>query len=268
MERINFSKLVGSGNDFVVIDNRNSIIKRRKNFAIRVCDRKFGVGADGLLLVENSSCADFKMRIFNPDGSEPEMCGNGLRCIIKFAYDEKIVKKKKLTVETKAGILNGEIKGKNSVKGQLKLVGDYKLNVKIYEGSKKIKGHFINTGVPHFVILRKDIEGIDIVRESRPLRYHKIFMPEGTNVDWIKVEDEKKIKIRTYERGVEDETLSCGTGSVASAIISYLIGYVTPPVEVVAKSGEVLKVYFDEKISSIYLEGKIITSFKGYIYKS
>jgi len=260
--------MVGSGNDFVVINNRNSIIKKRKDFAIRVCDRKFGVGSDGLLLVENSSCADFKMRIFNPDGSEPEMCGNGLRCIIKFAYDEKIVKKKKLTVETKAGILNGEIKRRELVKAQLKLIGDYKLNIKVYEGRKKIEGHFINTGVPHFVILTEDIEEIDIVRESRPLRYHKIFMPEGTNVDWIEVEDEKKIKIRTYERGVEDETLSCGTGSVASAIISYLLGYVKPPVKIIARSGEVLKVYFDEKISIIYLEGKIITSFKGYIYKS
>lgn len=266
MGKINFSKIVGSGNDFVVIDNRKSIIKRRSDFARNVCDRKFGVGADGLLLVENSKKADFRMRIFNPDGSEPEMCGNGLRCIVKFCYDEKIVRKKQLLVETKAGFLNGELK-KDEIKVQLKIDGNYKLDLNVPVENKVIKGHFINTGVPHFVIIVDKVEKVDVVKNSPPIRYHKIFMPEGTNVDWIEIKNKSTIKIRTYERGVEDETLSCGTGSVAGAIVSSLLNLTKPPVKVIARSGEILTVSFDKNLSEIYLSGKVIVSFKGYLIK-
>ncbi|HOV21538.1 MAG TPA: diaminopimelate epimerase [bacterium] len=266
MRKIKFSKIVGSGNDFVVIDNRKFLIKERNKFAISVCDRKFGVGADGLLLLENSTDADFKMRIFNPDGSEPEMCGNGLRCIIKFAYDEGIKRKKKLTIETKSGILRGEIIGEE-IKAELKIIGNYKLNIEVNLENKKIKGHFINTGVPHFVIITDNTDKIDIINDSRNIRYHKIFSPEGTNVDWITPENEKTIKIRTYERGVEDETLSCGTGSVASAIISYLLGYTKMPTKIIARSGEILTISFDKNFSEIYLQGKVITTFKGHYFE-
>ncbi|MCM8829715.1 MAG: diaminopimelate epimerase [Candidatus Omnitrophica bacterium] len=258
---MNFFKMAGSGNDFVVIDNRENIIKDRAKTAIALCNRKFGIGADGLLLVENSKIADIRMRIFNPDGSEAEMCGNGLRCIMLFAVSRKITKGNSINVETGAGVLRGSVKGKR-VKAQLKLGGVPKL-VKIPLEKKNITGYFINTGVPHTVIFTTSIEKVDVNGEGPVIRYHKLFKPKGTNVDWIEVVDTNTIKIRTYERGVEGETLSCGTGSVAGAIAGFLKGRVSPPVKVISRSGEILAVYFDTAIENAYLEGDILTIFKG-----
>lgn len=264
MRKIKFSKFVGSGNDFVVIDNRREKIKKRGDFAKRVCDQKFGIGADGLLLLENSKHADFKMRIFNPDGSEAKMCGNGIRCIVKFSYDEKIKRKNQYFVETKAGILKVYLMRKE-VKAQIRIKKNYKLNIKLDIKGKKIIGHFIDTGVPHFVVIKKNIKDIDIVKESRPIRYHKFF-PDGTNVDWLKIKNKHTVEIRTYERGVEKETLSCGTGSTAGSIISYLLGYTLSPVNVKTKSGEILKISFNKDFSQVYLQGKVVKTFEGYFF--
>lgn len=257
-----FFKMVGSGNDFVVIENRNEVIKNRQKAAIELCNRKFGIGADGLLLLENSNVADIRMRIFNPDGSEAEMCGNGLRCIILFAVREGIVKRQSLTVETGAGILEGSVR-ENKVKAQIKLIGKPETDIKIPLDKKIVNGYFINSGVPHTVIFTNDIEKVDVETDGPLIRYHKLFKPRGTNVDWIEIAGKDTIKIRTYERGVEAETLSCGTGSVAGAIASFLAGKVKPPVKVIARSGEVLSVYFDTALEKVYLEGNILTAFKG-----
>ena len=255
-------KMTGSGNDFVVIDNRKTAITQRKPYAVRLCDRKFGIGADGLLLLEKSTKADFRMRIFNPDGSEAEMCGNGLRCILRFAVETGIVRKKKMFVETMAGILEGEVSG-STVKAQLNVTGKPRLNLKIPAGGKVITGHFLNTGVPHAVILTDDIDAVDLETIGPAIRYHAIFKPKGTNVDWIQAVNRHAVKIRTYERGVEGETLSCGTGSVAGAIVSFLLQKTSPPVKVLARSGETLTVYFDTDLSKIYLEGRVGMIFKG-----
>lgn len=257
-----FLKIVGSGNDFVVIDNRKNLIKERKKIAIKLCNRKFGVGADGLLLLENSKKADFKMRIFNPDGSEAEMCGNGLRCILRFISENSLSSKKKLKIETKAGILEGEIKGKN-IKVKMILLGKPELNIEIPVNNKKIIGDFINTGVPHTVIFVENVDKVDVENLGPKIRYNKIFAPNGTNVDWVEVIKDGWIKIRTYERGVEGETLSCGTGSVASAIITSLKRGMKSPINVITKSNEILKVYFDRDLKNIYLEGKTLYVFKG-----
>jgi len=257
-----FLKIVGSGNDFVVIDNRKGIIRRREELAKKLCDRKMGIGADGLLLIENSKKADFKMRIFNPDGSEAEMCGNGLRCVFRFLKEKKITHKKSLMIETKAGILDGEIK-KGRVKIRMRIIGKPHLNMKIPLEKENIEGHFINTGVPHTVIVVQNIEKVKVEQIGPEIRYHKIFQPEGTNVDWVEIVDERKIKMRTYERGVEGETLSCGTGAVASGIITHLLGYTRSPLSVLTSSGEILKIYFDENLSSVYLEGDTFLSFNG-----
>jgi len=257
-----FFKMVGSGNDFVVIDNRKGIISSRKAIACKLCPRKFGVGSDGLLLVENSKKADFRMRFFNPDGSEANMCGNGLRCIVRFVF-ENICHKKELTVETKAGILEGYVKKANNIKVQLNISGNVKLNIKIPVGKTIVTGHFINTGVPHVVIFTDNIEKIEIEKNGPLIRYHKIFAPEGTNVNWVQVIGNNSLKIRTYERGVEGETLSCGTGSVAGALISHSLGKTVSPVRVLTRSGETLHVYFDPEFRKIYLEGKTLLAFKG-----
>ncbi|MCX8081907.1 MAG: diaminopimelate epimerase [bacterium] len=257
-----FFKMAGSGNDFVVIDNRKGIIKNRVNFAIKLCNRKFGIGADGMLLIEKSDVADIRMRIFNPDGSEAEMCGNGLRCIMLFAVRQGIVKKSYLKVETGAGILNGSVNGK-SVKAQIKIIEKPEIDIRIPLGKKVVTGCFINSGVPHTIIFTENIENVDIEREGPLIRHHKLFKPKGTNVDWIEISGKDTVKIRTYERGVEAETLSCGTGSVAGAIAGFLKGKVKPPVKVISRSGEILTVYFNKELTEVYLEGNILTSFKG-----
>lgn len=258
-----FSKLTGSGNDFVVIDNRDRKITRRSQTAVRLCHRKFGIGADGLLLLEKSSKADFKMRIFNPDGSEAEMCGNGIRCILRFAVDSNIVhKKNNILVETIAGILVGQVSN-NIVKSQLNLTGKPRLNIKIPIGDTVVTGHFLNTGVPHTVILTDDINSVDIGTLGPAIRYHKLFKGKGTNVDWVEIVNRRFLKIRTYERGVEGETLSCGTGSVAGGIVGFLLDKVDPPVTVLARSGERLRVYLDKTFQAVYLEGRIDFLFKG-----
>ncbi len=257
-----FAKIVGSGNDFIVIDNRENKIKRGNEIAKKLCDRKFGIGADGLLLLEKSKKADFKMRIFNPDGSEAEMCGNGLRCILRFIYENSLSNKKKLEIETKAGILDGEIKGKN-IKIRIKLIEEAKLNIEIPVDKDVIIGNYINTGVPHTVIFVNDIEKINLKEIGPKIRNNKIFGEKGTNVDWVEVVKDGYIKIRTYERGVEGETLSCGTGVVASAIITYLNRGMKSPINVITKSKEILRVYFDKELENIYLEGKTLYTFKG-----
>jgi diaminopimelate epimerase len=257
-----FLKIVGSGNDFVVIDNRKNLIKNRSSIAKKLCDRKFGIGADGLLLLENSKKADFKMRIFNPDGSEAEMCGNGLRCILRFISENSISKKKNLQIETKAGILDGAIKGK-VVKVRMNIIGEPKLNLEIPVENSKITGNYINTGVPHTVIFVEDVDRVDVEKIGPSIRYNKIFGKSGTNVDWVEILKEGTIKIRTYERGVEGETLSCGTGTVASAVITSILKKFKSPITVIPKSKEVLRVYFDKDFKKIYLEGKTLYTFKG-----
>ncbi|HOL21257.1 MAG TPA: diaminopimelate epimerase [bacterium] len=257
-----FFKMAGSGNDFVVIDNRGNTISNRKKAAVLLCNRKFGIGADGLLLLEKSRSADIRMRIFNPDGSEAEMCGNGLRCIMLFAVRQGIVKGSRINVETGAGLLEGSVSGRK-VRAQLKLAGKPQKEIKIPAGGKTITACFINTGVPHTVIFTDDIEKVDVNGEGPAIRYHRLFKPKGTNVDWIEITGNNTIKIRTYERGVEGETLSCGTGSVAGAIAGFLAGRVSPPVKVIARSGEKLTVSFDRELKKVYLEGDILTIFRG-----
>ncbi|MCM8771532.1 MAG: diaminopimelate epimerase [Candidatus Omnitrophica bacterium] len=259
-----FFKIVGSGNDFIIIDNRENKIKNRKNLALKLCDRKFGIGADGLLFLEKSTIADFKMRIFNPDGSEAEMCGNGLRCILRYIYEKNLSRKKKLIIETKAGVLDGEIKGRK-IKVRIKVIEKPKLNIEISINGEKITGNFINTGVPHTVIFVDNVERIDLNELGPKIRFNKIFSPEGTNVDWVEISNNRSsIKIRTYERGVEGETLSCGTGAVASALISSLLFKISSPINVITKSKEVLKVYFDKNFENVYLEGDTFFAFKGF----
>ncbi len=254
--------MTGSGNDFVVIDNRKNTVAKRKQAAVALCDRKFGVGADGLLLLENSKKADFRMRIFNSDGSEAEMCGNGLRCILRFASVRGIAGKKNMRVEIGAGVLEGEVNGR-TVKAQLSVAGKPATGLKIPLESGEITGHFINTGVPHTVIVTDALQNIRVNELGPLIRNHRMFHPKGTNVDWIEIKSRRSISIRTYERGVEGETLSCGTGSVAGAIISFLLDKTDPPVKVTARSGEILTVDFDDNLRKVWLEGKITVVFEG-----
>lgn len=259
-----FMKISGSGNDFIVVDNRDGQKRPSPSYIKKLCAPKIGIGADGLILLENcDKDCDFKMVYFNNDGKEAEMCGNGGRSIVLFAYLMKIVKKRKILFCSKNGRHQAEIKKGNVVKLQLSSPHSLKENINVKTGYGIFKGSFINTGVPHFVIEVDDIENLDVKNIGREIRFLKVFKNEGTNVNFVKRE-KNFIKIRTYERGVEDETLSCGTGSVASAIIISLKYKVPSPVKILAKSGEFLTIYFDENYSKVFLEGKVTPLFFGY----
>lgn len=265
MKKLTFTKAVATGNDFIIIDNRSRQLRGSAAAAARrLCDRKRSIGADGLLLVERSRGADFRMRIFNPDGSEAEMCGNGSRCIALYAARKKIAKAR-MTIETMAGTLDAAVSG-DIVKVKLTDPKDIKWNLCLMINKCPYQVSFVNTGVPHTIHFVENLDTVDVKNLGGHIRYHDEFSPSGTNADFVKLVDRKRIKVRTYERGVEDETLACGTGAVASAIIAAEAEKMTSPVIVETRSGEMLRVHFDVidgQFRNTYLQGKATLVFDG-----
>ncbi len=230
MKKIAFYKMQASGNDFVLIE---AILEPKglsySKLAKVICQRKLSIGADGLLVIEPSLKADFRMRIFNSDGSEAEMCGNGSRCAAFWAKIRSGRKNDTITFETKAGIVESKTQNSKPNSGlgnfanvKIKVMNPYgfKQNLALRVFGRELKVNFINTGVPHAIVFVSDLDNIDIEDIGREIRFHKQFSPAGTNVDFVEILDKNFIKVRTYERGVEAETLACGTGSIASAIVS------------------------------------------------
>jgi len=244
MRKIPFIKMSGSGNDFILIDNRRKIVKEDtlKEFVAKICQHRLSVGGDGVILIEPSNTADFRWRLFNADGSEAEFSGNGGRCAARFAYLQKIGGRK-LSFETLAGLVKAEIK-KDQVKIQFPEVKNFRLNLSVSVEGQTLQGHFINTGVPHTVHYVNDVDLVDVVRLGRMIRHHSLFQPAGTNVNFVMMLDPHTIRLRTYERGVEDETLACGSGSVAAALITGALGKGQSPITVIQRSGKSLSVYF------------------------
>ena len=266
---IKFTKATASGNDFVMIDNRDYSIKEYSDFVPIACNRKFGIGADGVIFIENDTKTDFLMRYFNADGSEGSLCGNGARCSAKFM--SRILNKKFVKFKAVGKLYSADILEKN-----VKLyLPDLQKDIKKYNFDLKdcsIKADFINTGSPHVVIFeenisnQKNIEKIDVYHLGRELRYHQNLAPDGANINFVKKINNNSIKIRTYERGVEDETLACGTGSIASAIIFSNTFSIKPPISVFTQGGEEFKVdfkYSDDEISQLSLEGSAIMVFEA-----
>ncbi|MDD4568703.1 MAG: diaminopimelate epimerase [Tepidanaerobacteraceae bacterium] len=271
MEKIPFIKMNGCGNDFIVVDNRQGIIKEYDlpEFIRRVCTRRVSVGADGFMMLEESDKADFKMRYFNADGSEGEMCGNGARCISRFAYLQRVVDDE-MTLETMAGIYEAEIVGEN-VRLKFPPVSTSNLHLNQsheFEG-ETLDFHYAHVGVPHVVIYRDDVDTMDyeeLLTLGRKIRYADIFHA-GTNVNFLKIVDENNIIVRTYERGVEDETFACGTGSTASAITSCLLDKTKAPVNMHTRAG-ILKICFNIKediVDDLYMEGNAKVVAEGYL---
>ena len=268
MESLLFKKMHGSGNDFILIDNREGKIRDSQgpDLAALLCRRKFGVGADGLILIENSHRADFKWHFFNADGSKAEMCGNGGRCAARFACVTGIAPRK-LSFETDAGIIHADVKG-STVKLQLPRPKDLKLDVPIEIHSETFSLHCLNTGVPHAVYFTPNLESVPIFEWGRLIRFDPCFQPAGTNADFVQISDRHNILIRTYERGVENETLACGTGAVASAILSACKDLTESPVKVKTQGGEVLTVYFHldgQEVRDVFLEGETVLVYSGAI---
>jgi len=280
---IPFMKLSGSGNDFILVDNRRGIVDGTwaGALAAKICAHRMSVGGDGLILIERSRKAHFRWRLFNADGSEAEFSGNGARCAARFAYLRKIAPKH-MRFETLAGMIEAEMVaatrgGKpEAVKVRFPDPKGLRLNLNVTVNGKTRQAHFLDTGVPHCVYLVDDPDNEDIVGIGRPTRYHDLFKPAGTNVNFIKVLDSHRIRIRTYERGVEDETLACGTGAIASVLLASLVAKVESPVTLVPQSGLELIVHFDarreastqargESFTNVYLQGDARAVYEGRI---
>ena len=258
--KIPFMKMSGSGNDFILIDHRQPFLKedRLKDFIQKVCRRRVSVGADGLILIERSEKADFRWRFYNADGSEAEMCGNGGRCAARFAYLKGITGPS-LKFETLAGILSAQVDGKKVKLEMTKPFGLKLDEAMLIEGEERIFSS-LNTGVPHAVLFVENLEKLDILRIGRAIRYHSLFAPSGTNADFVQLEKDSQLSVRTYERGVEGETLACGTGVVAAALIAAFKGVAKSPVSIKTRGGEVLRVYFEIKgreVKRVFFEGDV-----------
>ena len=271
MNPIAFWKMSGSGNDFVMIDVREKPLVLRDiplaEFISKICRRGLSVGADGVILIERSAIADYKWHYYNADGGEVAMCGNGSRCVARFAFLNKIAPAKH-TIETVAGIIHAEVLGEDGhrVRVQLTDPNDLRLNLKIEIGGVVNEGHFVNTGVPHVVYFMDDVEQVSLLPIGRATRRHSLFAPAGTNANFVQIVRRDLIKIRTYERGVEDETLACGTGSVAAAVIGAALGKLASPISVETRSGIMLGVDFKQSVthfSEVHLEGDASIIYKG-----
>ena len=241
--RIPFWKMHGAANDFVLVDDRSRTFPASDGrWIASISSRRTGVGCEGVILIQPSQAADFRMRFFNPDGSEVEMCGNGARCVARLA-SEIGAAPAHMSIDTVAGILRAEILG-DQVRLRMTAPKDWRLNLTVPLDGRNLTVHFVNTGVPHAVVETDDLARCDVQSLGRGLRYHPVFAPAGTNANFIAAAGPQDLRVRTYERGVEAETLACGTGIVASALIAARLGRVKPPVAVTAASGDALTVDF------------------------
>ena len=260
-----FYKMVASGNDFVVVDNRRGVVKDALAFTRKICRLHQGAGADGVLLFENSKKANFKMRILNLDGSEAAACGNGFRCIALYAH-EILKYSSRMNFESRSGLIEAEVGPKDNVRVQLMKPRVFEMDGTLDLRKHKFHYSFLDTGVPHVVIFVEDLTKAEVFETGKAIRNHAHFQPFGTNVNFVEVKSKKEIAVRTYERGVENETLACGTGSTASAVMSVLKGRAESPVTVLTQSGEKLRIDMQRKngeITKVFLEGKAQFVYKG-----
>lgn len=269
--KLNFWKMHGARNDFVLFDDR-----RRKfpvddrEFLSHISARRSGIGAEGIILIQPSASADFYMKFFNPDGGAADMCGNGARCAALLAY-ELDVAGKKMTIETAAGKLRAQVMQK-AVRLWMTPPVDWKLDGALDLDGLNLTYGFVNTGVPHVVMRTGNVQEVDVAEVGSAVRRHRDFAPEGTNVSFMQILPEGDLAVRTYERGVEAETLACGTGVTACGLVAAKNGWVTLPVRVHTRSGDVLVVdgeLTEDSVSNVTLTGPAEHVFKGEVeYKN
>ena len=259
---ITFSKLSGAGNDFIVIDNRSLVLQLDTRQINALCTRRTGVGADGLILIEPSLSYQFSMKYYNADGLLGSMCGNGGRCAVYFAWSIGIpaAQGNAYTFEANGNQYNGWVLKEESVKLKMLPPEGFRNNLDI-EGELC---HFLNTGSPHTIIYTSELEESDVTGTGSDIRHRTDIFPGGTNVNFIEVTSPSSLSIRTFERGVEDETLACGTGAVAAALMSYRLGKIeSTTVQVTVKSGDPLEVQFNEPMDEVFLSGPAKIVYKG-----
>ena len=289
--RIPFTKMVGTGNDFIIVDARRRRLMRlaRQWRAVSraLCERRSGIGADGLLVLEPSTIADVRMLVFNPDGSEAEMCGNGARCVALYIRSARGAggagrgaTRNPVTIETKAGVLSARVRGDQVAMGMTDPT-KVELGLRLAVEGRRVQMGCVNTGVPHAVVPVKAIDEVDVSRIGRALRRHRRFAPRGTNVNFMQPDSRQAnyLFVRTYERGVEGETLACGTGVVASAIMFVLSHPAASngassrrTIDVEARSGDRLRVSFTlashgrrARVTDVVLEGAAARVFDGRV---
>ena len=258
MKDLEFWKMNGSGNDFILIDNRSGHIKDNEKSPLveRACRRRESVGADGVIFITESEKYDFEWQYLNADGGEVEMCGNGARCVSRFAFLKGIAGPE-MTFESLIGPVSAEVNGRMVKVLMPKPSGLLKdMDLPFQQGWKSVD--FINTGVPHVVVGVDDLSNHLVKEQGRDIRYHNRFSPEGTNADFMKITGPDQLEMRTYERGVEDETLACGTGAIACALVASMRGMVNSPVKVKTRGGENLTIHFErqgDSFDQVWLEG-------------
>ena len=273
---IKFTKMQGLGNDYVYIDAINQNVENESTLAKFVSNRHFGIGSDGLILICKSEIADFKMRMFNADGSEAEMCGNGIRCVGKFVYDKGLTDKTNLTIETLAGIKTLKLNTKeNKVQTVRVDMGEPILepekipalstldpvkNLILKTNEKEFKFTCVSMGNPHAITIVDDVKNFDVEKYGKELEVNEVF-PNRTNVEFIEIVDSKNIKMRVWERGA-GETLACGTGACAS-VVSTVLNNVTSRDVKVELLGGILEIYWDEEDNHVYMTGPAVTVFEG-----
>jgi diaminopimelate epimerase len=260
-----FYKMSGSGNDFVVFDNRDYHLPADITTLVqRLCHRRNGVGADGVLLLEKSGRLDFRMRYLNADGGEAAFCGNGGRCIAWFAHAIGAAGPR-MSFAAGDGPHTAEVAGQR-VRLSMREPRDVRLNFLLDLEGRGYAASFADTGVPHVVVPVAELDSFDVAGAGRRIREHRMFEPDGTNANFIEVVDRHRLRIRTYERGVEDETLACGTGATAAAVTAALRGLADSPVECATRGGEVLTVHFrrdGDEVRDVELEGDVRLLFTG-----
>lgn len=259
--KINFKKYHGTGNDFILIDNSEEQVKFSETQIKNLCDRHFGIGADGLIILKKSEHYDFEMQYFNSDGKEGTMCGNGARCVVFFAKELGIISNKTIFNATE-GSHKGQILKINNDEAIVKISMNGISNIE-----RKQDAYFIDTGSPHYILFSENIKNINIKEEGAKIRYSKQFQPYGTNVNFVEIKNDQ-VFVRTYERGVEEETLSCGTGAVAVAAAIYLRNNKLSVYDINTPGGS-LKVSFKPikniRFSDVWLEGTAKKVFNGSV---
>ncbi len=282
MKKYSFVKMNGAGNDFIVF-NKNEVtgLPFSSSLIKKLCDRRFGIGADGVITVTKSEAHDFEMEYFNADGTTGTLCGNGARCAIQFAEKFSISKGKSVKFLSNGVQFSGEVLEDGLIRFNLNSPDSLKENFVVNVSESKINANFINTGSPHVVFFLdepslkesvfggkvRSIDDFPVYTVGKEVRYSKAFAPAGTNVNFLEIKD-SLIHIRTYERGVEDETLACGTGSVASAIITFLQKQIPPPLTLLTRGGDKLMVDFSTEgklIKNVSLTGPAKINFSGEV---
>jgi diaminopimelate epimerase len=267
MPKLHFTKMNGAGNDFVMLDNRAGDLRLSAKQIEQLCDRHRGVGADGVLMIEPATNgADFRMRYYNADGGEAEMCGNGARCFARFA-NRTAGPLERVSFETPAGVIAAALQGEN-VTLQMSEPRDLELNVPVAIQNEALVCHYVDSGVPHVVVPVEDISKVNVREFGCALRHHEHFLPRGANANFMETRGPNSIAIRTYERGVEDETLACGTGVVASALIFAATQNAAGPIRVLVRGGDEMEVGFqrhENLFTNVTLSGPADFVFEGTV---